>query len=344
MNVERQDQKEYIISLKQTNFGSYREIAKQTNRVFEINFWDSERVRDVIRKYNRKQNNKKVNELIKSLDSNNVFYKIKTKRNKALVLADLHIPFQRSDALDVVRKHKDEIKAIICPGDVLDCFEISVFQSLKQMPIEQELIEAIKFFAEVRNIVGDEVDIILHMGNHDARWRKYIANMHQKKLYKFINPNVLEMIKSGFTLYEDDKEIKYQGVNDLIIVNSWYININDEVITCHPNNFSRVEITNAKNAVNYFINVEEQFKLIAVAHNHHQGYVPNYLGKIAFETGCMCQEFDYSDGNTKSKPQDYGYLLVSFDESGKVDINETKLYNLPSNSIKNDLSKIKINL
>ena len=342
MNVERQEQKEYILALKQTNYGSYREIAKQANKVFEINYWDSERVRDIIRKDNRKQNNKKVNELIKSLDSDSVFYKLKVKRNKILVLADLHIPFQRNDTLDVVRKHKNEIKAIICPGDVLDCFEISKFLSLKQVPIEQELINAIEFFTEVRAIVGNEVDIILHMGNHDARWRKYIANMHQKKLYKFINPNVLEMIKSGFTLYEDDKEIKYQGVNDLIIVNSWYININDEVITCHPNNFSRVEITNAKNAINHFISAGENFKLIAVAHNHHQGYVPNFMGKIAFETGCMCQEFDYSDGNTKSKPQDYGYLLIAFDDNGKIDLNDTKLYNLPDNNIKKVDNQIKI--
>ena len=35
---------------------------------------------------------------------------------KVLVLSDLHIPFQREDILDVVKKHKHEVSTIIFGG------------------------------------------------------------------------------------------------------------------------------------------------------------------------------------------------------------------------------------
>jgi len=237
---------------------------------------------------------------------------------------------------------KDEIKAIVCAGDVLDMFEVSKYPTLNQYPVEQELIDAIDVFKKMKDIVGNEVEIILFYGNHDARWRKYIANMHQKKLYKFINPNVLEMLKSGFTLYDNGEEKRYEGVADLKIINSWYVNINSELIICHPNNFSRGELKNAKTAIDHFISSGEHFNALAVAHNHHQSECPRYLGKYAIETGCMCQEFDYSNGNTGTRPQDYGYALFSFDGNNKINKNESKIYTLDGNSVADEKSQVKI--
>jgi predicted phosphodiesterase len=341
--INKDKHKSLIINKWEQGY-KYRPIADMVNEKFNTDYWDSERIRDVIRKYRRKIAKLNANNLLTELENKTPKYKLnKSKRNKILVLNDLHIPFQRADIVDVVRKHKDEIKAIICAGDVLDMFEISVYPSLKQYPVEQELIDAINIFREIREIVGNEVEIILSYGNHDNRWRKYIANMHQKKLYKFINPNVLEMIKSGFTLYEDGVEIHYEGVKDIKVINSWYVNINNKLICCHPNNFSKVEVKNAKTAIEHFINSGEQFTTLIVAHNHHQGEIPNYLGKYGIESGCMCLEFDYSNGNTSSKPQDYGYVLVAFDENGEIDKNETKLYKLGSTNNKKDESQVKLN-
>jgi predicted phosphodiesterase len=339
--INNDKQKSFIVSKWEHDF-EYRQIANMTNEKFNTEYWDSERVRDVIRKHRKKINRQNADNLLTELENKSPKYRLNSKRNKILNLSDLHIPFQRADVLDIVRKHKNEIKAIICAGDVLDMFEISVYPSLKQYPVEQELINAIDIFREIREIVGDEVEIILFYGNHDNRWRKYIANMHQKKLYKFINPNVLEMIKSGFTLYEDGVETHYEGVKDIKVINSWYVNINNELICCHPNNFSRVEVKNAKTAIEHFISAGEQFSTVIVAHNHHQGEIPNYLGKYGIESGCMCLPFDYADGNTSTKPQDYGYVLVAFDENGKTDKNETRLYKLGSTNNKKDESQIRL--
>lgn len=325
-------QKDYILSCYIAG-SNYRKIARDTNFVFQTNYWDSERVRDVIRKYKKKQLNIATNNQLKNLETKNPTVKIKSiLRNKVLLLSDLHIPFHRKELFDIIRKHKDEIKAIVFVGDILDCFEISKFTSINNYPIENELIDAINIFKTIREIVGSEVELILIYGNHDQRWRKYIANMHQKKLYKFINPNILEMLKVGFTLYENGKETKYEGIPDLKIINSWYVNLNNELICCHPNNCSRVEIKNAKMAIEHFISRGEVFSTVAVAHNHHQAQSPNYLGKYAIETGCMCQPFEYSDGFTSTRPQDNGYALIAFDENGKVDKNASKVYVLDNGS------------
>jgi predicted phosphodiesterase len=322
------DIKQRIVDLWQLGYNN-REVANIINTEAKTDYWDSERIRDRIRKHIKKQNRIQADKVINNIVNDNSNYTIKTiKRNKILILSDLHIPFYREELFDIVEKYKDEVKAIVFPGDILDCFEISKFSSINNYPIENELIDAITVFKKIRKLVGIDVDLILLYGNHDARWRKYIANMHQKKLYKFINPNILDMLKSGFTLYENGKETKYEGVADLKVINSWYVNINNELICCHPNNFSRVEIKNAKMAIEHFISRGEIFSTLAVAHNHHQAETPRFLGKYAIETGCMCQQFEYSDGYTSTRPQDNGYVLISFDKDGKVNKNDSKVFTL----------------
>lgn len=338
----RKQQKDYIISFLGSNL-TYREIAKKVNDKFSTQYWDSERVRDVIRKYRRKQDRIEANKLLEKLEDNNPSLEIRrAKRNKILILSDLHIPFHREELFDIVEKHKNEIRAIVFAGDVLDCFEISKYPSINNYPIENELIDAIDIFKRIRNIVGFTVELILIYGNHDNRWKKYIANMHQKKLYKFINPNILEMLKSGFTLYENGEEQRYDGIPDLKIINSWYVNINNELICCHPNNFSKIDIKNAKMAIEHFISRGEQFSAVCVAHSHHQAETTRYLGKYGIETGCMCKPFDYSKGYTSARPQDNGYVLIAFDENGKVNKNESKVYTLDYIDGIDENSQIKI--
>lgn len=320
-----------------------KQIGQKTDEKFNITWYqyDSERVRNVVRKFRKIDINEKADEILeayKPLESTD----ITINKKKILVLNDIHIPFIRDDVFDIIKKHKDEIKAIVFGGDILDCEEISSFPAIEKYPIEQELIDGITFFKHVRSIVGKDVKIILVDGNHEARWKRFIAQQHAQQMYKFINPNVLEMLRDGLTLYENGERKVYEGVPDLIVMNSWYVNINKEIIVCHPFNFSKIEIKNAKNAIEYFISRHEEFSTMIVAHNHHQAECSNYLGRYGIETGCMCQPFEYAEGRTSGKPQDYGYFIVGLDDNGHVDKNECKLYKLDCEDIFGEKSQINI--
>lgn len=242
-----------------------------------------------------------------------------------LILNDIHIPFNRSDVLKIVEKHAKKIQAVIIGGDLIDCKSISVFPTLDDITIETEIASAIEFVSCIRKIVGDKVKIIIIEGNHESRWRKYIMNMHDKKLYKFINPNILEMLKSGMVLYQNSKEKVYKGIEDLIIVNDWWVNYKG-IIVCHPTNFYKQPSKNSNTAIEYFIKQGQEFQALVCAHNHHQSMCHHY-GVWSIESGCLCQEFDYTKGKTTIESHDYGYVVINF-KGKKVDKNKSRIYSL----------------
>jgi hypothetical protein len=335
--AERNEQKQFIIETKK-RIDNNRNIANLTNEKFNTDYWDSERVRDVIRKKNKKETRQYVNDLIKNeIESSTI-----SCGKGVLDLADLHIPFQIDGILDIIKKHKHEINAIVFSGDLLDCFEISKFISIESHPIENELINAIDFLHQVRELVGDDIKIILIYGNHCYRWKRYIASMQQKKLYKFLNPNVLEMLKTGFTLYENGETQAYEGIKDLTVLNSWYVNIENELIICHPNNYSKADVRNAKMAIEYFITEGEEFSAVAVSHTHHMNQTFDYLGRRGFEVGCLCKPFDYSNGYTSKRKNINGYALFFFDKNNKIDINKTKLIEIKTENNKNNENLINL--
>ena len=244
-----------------------------------------------------------------------------------LILNDIHIPFNRKDILSIVEKHAKHIQAIIIGGDFIDCKSISVYPSLDDITIESEIVAAIEFITEIKRIVSNKVKIIIIEGNHEARWKKYIMNMHDKKLYKFINPNILEMLKTGMILYENGVEKVYKGVDDLVIVNDWWVNYKG-IIVCHPMNYYKAPCRNSNVAIEHFIKQGEEFHTLVCAHNHHQGMC-HHFGIWSIESGCLCQEFDYTKGKTTSENQDYGYVLINF-KGKNVNKNKSRIYILNS--------------
>lgn len=247
-----------------------------------------------------------------------------------LILNDIHVPFNRNDIFDIVKKHTKEIQAIIFGGDLIDCKSISSFPSLDDITIEDEIKQAIEFMTKIREIVGDKVKIIVLEGNHEARWRTYISKMHDKKLYKFIDPHVLQMLKDGMVIYQNDKKEVCEGVKDIEIIDDWWINYKG-IIVCHPYNFYKQPCKNSNTAVEYFIKKGEKFKVLVCAHNHHQSMCHHY-GKWSIESGCLCQEFDYTKAKTTSITQDYGYVLIKF-KGKEIDYDKSKIYVLEGEKI-----------
>jgi predicted phosphodiesterase len=323
--INKDKQKSFIVSKWEHDF-EYRQIANMTNEKFNTEYWDSERVRDVIRKHRKKQEKSNMENI--KVPEVYIKPKITSKKKKIMIMSDIHYPYHRGDVLDNIKKHANEISALIIGGDAFNNDSLSRFAEISKLSFEEEIIGFYNFVKEMRDILPITVKIIFIRGNHEFRLYKYIASQHDKQLAKFINPEVIQMLTDGFTIYEGTKKIDYKPIENVEYVPHWFTNINNELIVCHPEEFSRVQVKTAMDAVQYFLSRGEQFSMVIVGHLHVFGESKKF-GKYGVQLGCSCKPQRYADkGSLKYSPQDYNYMIVSFDENGKIDINDSKIYHL----------------
>lgn len=99
---------------------------------------------------------------------------------KALVINDLHFPFQCSRAIEVCLKVTDKFKpdTIFINGDLVDQWEISSFvknpSKFAKNNLAGEINEARLWLTQLRKRFP-LAKIIYIFGNHEYRWLKYIA-------------------------------------------------------------------------------------------------------------------------------------------------------------------------
>lgn len=311
------EQKEMISKLFLLDKYSYRGIAQIINQNFSTDYWDSERVRNYIRRSRSKNIN------VPSIKKE---FNIDVKKKKILVFADWHHPFHRKDLLDVIKKHS--VSAIFVGGDALNNDALSRFAEIGKKSFEVEIIDFYLFVNEIRKIIPDDVKIFFIRGNHEYRLYKYIATMQQKEVSKFINPEVIAMLTKGFTIYENGVDVYYPPISNVFYVPHWFCNINNELIICHPEENSKVIMRTGIQAIDYFVSRNETFSTVVVTHTHKYGQ-GNKLGKWGIQLGCMCQPQKYADrGSFSYTPQDYGYAIFQFDGNGKIMKNESIIYQL----------------
>lgn len=324
------EQKQFIININKDNSyierdGKNRRIAELTNQKFNTDYWDSERVRDVIRK-NRKRENKQSLDNIK-IPQTEKPQTLNLKNKKIMVTADWHFPYHREDLIANITRHKDEIVALVVGGDAFNNDSLSRFLGIGKKTFEEEIVEFYNFVNEIRNILPPQVKMIFLRGNHELRLYKAIASMQEKGLQKFINAELLSMLSEGFTIYQEGRKIVYKPIENLIYIPHWFCNINN-VIICHPEENSKVNVKTAVEAVKYFLKREENFNTLVCTHTHKYGNTIEN-GKWAIQIGASCRPMKYADtGKFGYSPQDYNYIIFDFDENGKIDRNASKIYML----------------
>lgn len=252
--------------------------------------------------------------------------------NSVMIINDLHLPFEREDVLDIISKHKEEITHLVIAGDLLDNKAISFFPKVENWTLEEEMIYAHSWLTEVRKILDKGQQIIMINGNHEERWLTEIKKMHQKNMQKFINPNLLEMLVEGFTLYdEDDTKRTYKGIDNTIFIPHWFVNLDNRLIVAHPKNFSQVDGKMCENTVAHFLNRGEEFDVVIFGHTHKYSEmtVARRGGKYAVENGCLCKPADYADtGKLNFTPQHYCYTIIKWDDNKNIDYNNINVYHL----------------
>jgi predicted phosphodiesterase len=127
----------------------------------------------------------------------------------AVVMGDLHIPFEDKKAVKVALDVAEDINPdiIILNGDVSDCWEISRFT--KRLDVDADLRDEIDqtriFLMKLRNRFRKSRIIYIY-GNHEHRWSTWIAN-NARELHGLRGLT----LKEQFDCTEEDIEVVYSG-------------------------------------------------------------------------------------------------------------------------------------
>ena len=289
---------------------TYHEVSKLFDELYGIDIHP-----ESVRYHLTRKDKPKLTEREKLLD---------TGVEKVLVLSDLHIPYQRSDVLDIVSKHAGEISMIVFNGDIIDNKAISKYVELKRGTLIDEMAACHELLKQIDDMTPN-VKKVMILGNHEIRLSKYMAS-NPTQLNSLHTDNVLREIVDGFKKVDHEKGqlTYYNSLNNYEVLDTWYY-VDKGVVYCHPISFSKIPARTAYNAVEYFVRNGVQFDTCLVAHTHHYGACMN-LGKYCVETGCLCEPQPYaSTGRLTYVPQDYGYHLAVF-KDGKYDINLSRNY------------------
>ena len=248
-----------------------------------------------------------------------------------MIMNDIHLPYEREDVLEIISKHADEITTLVINGDLMDCESISKFPKIKRLTLEEELVYTYNFLKKVRKLLNKGQKIVINRGNHEERLYRQICEMHQKDLQKMINPDVIDMMVEGFTIYDNGKKNKYEGLSDIIYIPNWYVNIDGKIIAGHPKDFSTVDGKMCEKTSEHFLNQGEEFEVIVFGHTHKysQMTVSRRQNTYVVENGCLCKPMEYvNNGKLGYTPQHYSYTIIKYNNGEKIKYNNIKVYHL----------------
>jgi predicted phosphodiesterase len=245
------------------------------------------------------------NSVINVVDVNDLNSKV------LLVFADLHIPFENKNNLEIMFNYvKSEVKKvdiIVILGDLLDCYKLSKYLNKPIFNFNDELQAGYNFLCKLRNMFED-AEIIYKSGNHEDRFDNYILT-YAKEIYYLVDNLLSDKLKLS------DLKVKY--IKDYFSIGKLYF--------LHGHEFYK-----SKNfGVNF---VDSYFKLIldnfVVGHYHKTKEVLfkkaiNNDVYIGVGLGAMAGKLDYAIINNF----DCSFGIVRFDEKGNFIFDLKKIVN-----------------
>jgi len=254
-------------------------------------------------------------------------------RVRGISISDLHCPFQREDLIrDIVKKHGfggvDEASDFcVINGDLFDNYLISKFPKRKEIPF---IIEYQAASLIVRFLAQHFKNIYLVDGNHDY-------NRYMKEIQR-LNPTIQFLAKSSPLKYLADGNLFTAGGNPMPPINlqnvfyagdlgaGWWLKLG-KTIFCHRlRGFRSNAMQNATYMVDHFAKRGVKFQCLVAGHSHRVGQVAYTGGKLVIDQGALCYPLEYEDdGSCHYSPPDLGYAIVSMDQKGNVDPDETKV-------------------
>ena len=214
---------------------------------------------------------------------------------KAIVGADLHIPFQCNNTLKAFISHCKDKDLIVLNGDTMDFYGISKFDSSPNRAddLEYELTCGRGVLEQIRNI-NSKAEIIFIMGNHEERLSKFLSRGKNKALFNLSCLKIENLL--NFEKY------RIQLVNNIYHLNKNFI------------------ITHGVSCGNEPAKMEAQRYMISGLSGHaHKSsvFIRRYLNKTIkwYSAPCMCdiEQMDYAAKFRHAWTK--GFCLIDYDKN-----------------------------
>lgn len=238
-------------------------------------------------------------------------FEIKGDHQKALLIADVHLPYQDNKAItvcfDYAKKEKPDL--VILDGDIIDAFQLSKFVRDPKLRNFAEELKMLEHFVEVVKKTF-KCRIIYKMGNHEKRYEDFL---YQKAgelvgVEEFELKNIIEKRAPGVEFVEDKK---------IIMLN--------ELAVLHGHEFNRGFF----NPVNVARGLHLRAKVSAIqAHSHksseHNETDLHGIIKTTWSVGCLAHlKPAYDPYNSWN----HGFAFVDLDKNGvDYDVRNKRIY------------------
>lgn len=141
---------------------------------------------------------------------------VEAQMEKALFVPDPHIPDNNPEVTRILFNFARWFQPHKCfiMGDVLDCYMLSKYAKnpLHEFTVQDELDMAAEFFRELVDSVGPKCELIWLLGNHEARFKKYIwSKAPELASLRALNLQNLMDIDEEVTIIPYNKGVNYHG-------------------------------------------------------------------------------------------------------------------------------------
>jgi len=220
---------------------------------------------------------------------------------RALIIADVHLPYQNNEAItttfDYAKKEKPDV--VIINGDLIDCFQLSKFVKDPKARHFAEELGIMKHFFEVLQKTF-KCKIIFKFGNHELRYEHFLFTKAKELVgvEEFEFENIIKARANGIEIVKDKTIIKLNHL-DLL----------------HGHEF----VTGFFNPVNVARGLQLRAKVSAMqAHSHksseHTEVDLHGNIKTTWSIGCLCGlSPDFAPYNSWN----HGFSLVELSDNKK---------------------------
>jgi len=241
---------------------------------------------------------------------------------KILVLADLHIPFDRYDVIKWIIDN-EEADILVLNGDILDLFSLAYFMKERDIHIKEEIDRGL----DLIDILSKKFKtVIMTRGNHEYRFNRYLAGQLDPSVYNLFQTEILAFMAKGGYQDNDTFHQRYHWNNVSFPGGKepFWVQIGGTVII-HPMEFSKIPMRTSTGIVGpWAIDRGINFDLCITGHTHQWGSIVDG-GRMYWEPGCLCWPLDYEkQGKCKYKVQKLGYAVVAQDKKGRFVFNESR--------------------
>ena len=201
---------------------------------------------------------------------------------KALLLTDLHVPYQDIELIREALRRDGDADLGIWGGDFLTVSAFSSFARYEGTAFEKELSVGERLIADACKVVPSW---LMLMGNHERRLLRHLVERMSPDGLKLVRdhfPNILDILVQA-------ANENVRGSLPIDVMYDWWLMVGDVAI-CHADEFSQVPSRSVTNVWDWFRNHKEgrygvwpdkPIRAVVQAHTHHLVNLAHLIGRVS---------------------------------------------------------------